>query len=211
MDSIPKTLENIISDLSKLPGIGRRTAERLAIFLLESDSLYLKSFSKNINDLDEKISECVICHCFIDLDIDSHENKCLVCSDDNRNKKIVCLLKKPSDVIVFERTGYNGQYHILGNLISPIDGINEEDLNIATLIDRINTDTDIEEVLIATDASIEGDSTALLITDKLKDSKVKISRLARGLPIGGTIEHVDQTTLSKSIDDRIELWYRCLQ
>ncbi|OUW11197.1 MAG: recombination protein RecR [Candidatus Pelagibacter sp. TMED166] len=205
MDSIPKTLENIISDLSKLPGIGRRTAERLAIFLLESDSLYLKSFSKNINDLDEKISECVICHCFIDLDIDSHENKCLVCSDDNRNKKIVCLLKKPSDVIVFERTGYNGQYHILGNLISPIDGINEEDLNIATLIDRINTDTDIEEVLIATDASIEGDSTALLITDKLKDSKVKISRLARGLPIGGTIEHVDQTTLSKSIDDRIEL------
>ena len=167
--------------------------------------MYLKSFSKNINDLDEKISECVICHCFIDLDIDSHENKCLVCSDDNRNKKIVCLLKKPSDVIVFERTGYNGQYHILGNLISPIDGINEEDLNIATLIDRINTDTDIEEVLIATDASIEGDSTALLITDKLKDSKVKISRLARGLPIGGTIEHVDQTTLSKSIDDRIEL------
>lgn len=205
MDSIPKTLENIISDLSKLPGIGRRTAERLAIFLLESDSLYLKSFSKNINDLDEKISECEICHCFIDLDIDSHENKCLVCSDDNRNKKIVCLLKKPSDVIVFERTGYNGQYHILGNLISPIDGINEEDLNIATLIDRINTDTDIEEILIATDASIEGDSTALLITDKLKDSKVKISRLARGLPIGGTIEHVDQTTLSKSIDDRIEL------
>ena len=205
MDSIPKTLENIISDLSKLPGIGRRTAERLAIFLLESDSLYLKSFSKNINDLDEKISECEICHCFIDLDIDSHENKCLVCSDDNRNKKIVCLLKKPSDVIVFERTGYNGQYHILGNLISPIDGINEEDLNIATLIERINTDTDIEEILIATDASIEGDSTALLITDKLKDSKVKISRLARGLPIGGTIEHVDQTTLSKSIDDRIEL------
>ena len=205
MNSIPKTLENIISDLSKLPGIGRRTAERLAIFLLESDSLYLKSFSKNINDLDEKISECEICHCFIDLDIDSHENKCLVCSDDNRNKKIVCLLKKPSDVIVFERTGYNGQYHILGNLISPIDGINEEDLNIATLIERINTDTDIEEILIATDASIEGDSTALLITDKLKDSKVKISRLARGLPIGGTIEHVDQTTLSKSIDDRIEL------
>ena len=90
-------------------------------------------------------------------------------------------------------------------MISPIDGINEEDLNIATLIDRINTDTDIEEILIATDASIEGDSTALLITDKLKDSKVKISRLARGLPIGGTIEHVDQTTLSKSIDDRIEL------
>ena len=205
MDSIPKTLENIISDLSKLPGIGRRTAERLAIFLLESESIFLKSFSININNLDEKISECEICHCFIDLDTDSTENQCLICSDSNRNQKIVCVLKKPSDVIIFERTGYNGLYHILGNLISPIDGINEEDLNITTLIDRLNIDDEIQEILIATDASIEGDSTALLISEKLKDNQVKISRLARGLPIGGTIEHVDQTTLSKSIDDRIEL------
>jgi len=205
MDSIPKTLENIISDLSKLPGIGRRTAERLAIFLLESDSLFLKSFSKNINNLDEKISECEICHCFIDLGTDSTENQCLICSDSSRNQKIVCVLKKPSDVIIFERTGYNGLYHILGNLISPIDGINEEDLNVTTLIDRLNINDEIQEILIATDASIEGDSTALLISEKLKDNQVKISRLARGLPIGGTIEHVDQTTLSKSIDDRIEL------
>ena len=205
MDSIPKTLENIISDLSKLPGIGRRTAERLAIFLLESDSIFLKSFSININNLDEKISECEICHCFIDLDLDSTENQCLICSDLSRNQKIVCVLKKPSDVIIFERTGYNGLYHILGNLISPIDGINEEDLNITTLIDRLNINDEIQEILIATDASIEGDSTALLISEKLKDNQVKISRLARGLPIGGTIEHVDQTTLSKSIDDRIEL------
>jgi len=205
MDSIPKTLENIISDLSKLPGIGRRTAERLAIFLLESDSIFLKSFSININNLDEKISECEICHCFIDLDLDSTENQCLICSDLSRNQKIVCVLKKPSDVIIFERTGYNGLYHILGNLISPIDGINEEDLNVTTLIDRLNINDEIQEILIATDASIEGDSTALLISEKLKDNQVKISRLARGLPIGGTIEHVDQTTLSKSIDDRIEL------
>ena len=205
MESIPKTLESIISDLCKLPGIGRRTAERLAIFLLESDSIYLKSFSKHLNDLDEKISECEICHCFIDLDSTSDENQCLICSDQRRNKKIVCILKKPSDVIIFERTGYNGQYHILGNLISPIDGINEEDLNIDSLIERLEVDKNIEEILIATDASIEGDSTALLIVDKLKDNTVKISRLARGLPIGGTIEHVDQTTLSRSIDDRIEL------
>ena len=117
----------------------------------------------------------------------------------------MCVLKKPSDVIIFERTGYNGLYHILGHLISPIDGINEEDLNVTTLIDRLNINNEIQEILIATDASIEGDSTALLISEKLKDNQVKISRLARGLPIGGTIEHVDQTTLSKSIDDRIEL------
>ena len=148
---------------------------------------------------------CSEYNCFIDLDTDSTENQCLICSDSSRNQKIVCVLKKPSDVIIFERTGYNGLYHILGNLISPIDGINEEDLNVTTLIDRLNINDEIQEILIATDASIEGDSTALLISEKLKDNQVKISRLARGLPIGGTIEHVDQTTLSKSIDDRIEL------
>ena len=104
--------------------------------------------------------------------------------DSSRNQKIVCVLKKPSDVIIFERTGYNGLYHILGNLISPIDGINEEDLNVTTLIDRLNINDEIQEILIATDASIEGDSTALLISEKLKDNQVKISRLARGLPIG---------------------------
>ena len=94
------------------------------------------------------------------------ENQCLICSDSSRNQKIVCVLKKPSDVIIFERTGYNGLYHILGNLISPIDGINEEDLNVTTLIDRLNINDEIQEILIATDASIEGDSTALLISEK---------------------------------------------
>ena len=204
MDSIPKTLENIIVDLTKLPGIGRRTAERLAIFLLESDSEYLKSFSININDLDEKMSECKICHCFIDVNENSTINECVICSDESRNSKIVCLLKKASDVIIFERTGYNGYYHILGNLISPIDGINEEDLNINSLLLRLSN-SDINEVIIATDASIEGDSTALYISNVLKESDIKVTRLARGLPIGGTIEHVDQTTLSSSIDDRIEI------
>lgn len=204
MDSIPKTLENIIVDLTKLPGIGRRTAERLAIFLLESDSDYLKSFSNNINDLDEKMSECKICHCFIDINDNATINECVICSDESRNSKIVCLLKKASDVIIFERTGYNGYYHILGNLISPIDGINEEDLNIESLLLRLS-DSNINEVIIATDASIEGDSTALYISNILKESDIKVTRLARGLPIGGTIEHVDQTTLSSSIDDRIEI------
>ena len=205
MNSIPETLENIINDLTKLPGVGRRTAERLAIFLLESDSEYLKSFSININDLDEKMSECKICHCFIDMNYNSDFNECVICSDESRNPKIVCLLKKASDVIIFERTGYNGRYHILGNLISPIDGINEEDLNIDSLLLRISSNNDIEEVIIATDASIEGDSTALYISNILKDTPIKVTRLARGLPIGGTIEHVDQTTLSSSIEDRIEI------
>ncbi len=205
MSSIPKILEDIILNLSKLPGIGRRTAERLAIFLLESDSEYLQSFSLNINDLDDKISACPICHCFIDLNQNSESNDCVICSDESRDLSIVCLLKKASDVITFERTGYNGLYHILGNLISPIDGIDEEHLNIESLLSRLKTHSEIKEIIIATDASVEGDATALLLSDTLKDLSVKVTRLARGLPIGGTIEHVDQTTLSSSIEDRVEI------
>ena len=205
MDSIPKTLEDLIVSLSKLPGIGRRTAEKLAIFLLESDSEYLKSFSLNVNNLDDKISQCNVCHCFIDLNQDSKRNDCVICSDETRNPQIVCLLKKASDVITFERTGYNGLYHILGNLISPIDGINEEDLNIESLMLRLNSNEEIKEVIIGFDASIEGDSTGLLLSDIFKKYPIKITRLARGLPIGGTIEHVDQTTLSSSIEDRVEI------
>ena len=205
MDSIPKTLENLIVDLSKLPGIGRRTAERLAIFLLESDSQYLKSFSLNVHNLDDKMSECKICHCFIDLNEDSKQNDCVICNDESRDSKVICLLKKASDVITFERTGYNGLYHILGNLISPIDGINEEDLNVGSLILRLDSDPEIKEIIVGSDASIEGDSTVLFLSNILKEYPVKLTRLARGLPIGGTIDHVDQTTLSSSIEDRVEL------
>ena len=205
MESIPKTLENLIVDLSKLPGIGRRTAERLAIFLLESDTQYLKSFSLNVSNLDDKMSECKTCHCFIDLNEDSKHNDCVICSDESRDSKVICLLRKASDVITFERSGYNGLYHILGNLISPIDGINEEDLNISSLVSRLDLNSEIKEIIIGSDASIEGDSTALLVSDILKDYPVKVTRLARGLPIGGTIDHVDQTTLSSSIEDRVEL------
>ena len=115
---------------------------------------------------------------------------------------MICVLQKPSDVILFERTGYNGLYHILGNLLSPIDGINEEDLNIDTLIERLDS---VSEIIIGTDASIEGDSTALFLTERLKDFPLKITRLAEGLPMGGSLEHVDQTTLSKSVEDRVEL------
>jgi len=205
MNSIPETLEDVILDLSKLPGIGRRTAERLAIFLLESDSEYLKLFSSHINNLDDKISECPICHCFVDLEQDFRRNNCVICSDESRDLKTVCLLKKASEVITFERTGYNGLYHILGNLISPVDGLDEDDLNIESLLLRLDSNPEIVEVIIATDASVEGDSTALLLSDILKNSSVKVSRLARGLPMGGTIEHVDQTTLSSSIEDRVEI------
>ena len=203
MKCMPKILDDLIIDIAKLPSIGKKTAERLAIHLLDSNDEYLKSFSFNIDNLNKQISICSVCHCFSDKGEQSiNENNCIICSEESRDKSTICILQKASDVIIFERTGYNGLYHILGNLISPIDGISEEDLNIDTLLKRLDS---VSEIILATDASLEGDATALYISNLLKDYSVKITRLARGLPIGGTLEHVDQTTLSRSIEDRVEL------
>ena len=203
MKSMPKILDDLIEDIAKLPGIGKKTAERLAIHLLDSNDEYLKSFSSNINNLNKKISNCNVCHCFSDQDEELiNTNHCIICSEELRDKNIICILQKASDVIIFERTGYNGLYHILGNLISPIDGISEEDLNIETLLMRLDT---VSEIILATDASLEGDATALYISNLLKNYSVKVTRLARGLPVGGTLEHIDQTTLSQSIEDRVEI------
>ena len=203
MKCMPKILDDLIIDIAKLPGIGKKTAERLAIYLLDSDNEYLESFSSNINNLNKQISNCSVCHCFSDKNNTSTDkDNCIICSEESRDKNIICILQKASDVIIFERTGYNGLYHILGNLISPIDGISEEDLNIESLLSRLDS---ISEIILATDASLEGDATALYLSNLLKNYSVKVSRLARGLPIGGTLEHVDQTTLSRSIEDRVEL------
>ena len=203
MKCMPKILDDLISDIAKLPGIGKKTAERLAIHLLDSDNEYLQSFSSNINNLNNQISSCAICHCFSDKNEElTDKDNCIICSEESRDKNIICILQKASEVILFERTGYNGLYHILGDLISPVDGISEENLNIDTLLLRLDS---ISEIILATDASIEGDATALYISNLLKDYSVKVTRLARGLPIGGTLEHVDQTTLSRSIEDRVEL------
>ena len=203
MKCMPKILDDLIIDIAKLPGIGKKTAERLAIYMLDSDNEYLESFSSNINNLNKEISNCSVCHCFSDKsDISDDKEDCIICSEESRDKNIICVLQKASDVIIFERTGYNGLYHILGNLISPIDGISEEDLNIESLLNRLNS---ISEIILATDASLEGDATALYLSNLLKNYSIKVTRLARGLPIGGTLEHVDQTTLSRSIEDRVEL------
>jgi len=203
MKCMPKILDDLIIDIAKLPGIGKKTAERLAIYMLDSDNEYLESFSSNINNLNKEISNCSVCHCFSDKsDTSDDEEDCIICSEESRDKNVICILQKASDVIIFERTGYNGLYHILGNLISPIDGISEEDLNIESLLNRLNS---ISEIILATDASLEGDATALYLSNLLKNYSIKVTRLARGLPIGGTLEHVDQTTLSRSIEDRVEL------
>ena len=132
MSSIPESLESLINSFSQLPGIGKKTAKRLGLFILKEDFSYAKELSASLIDVKEKIKYCKNCNNFTETEI------CMICNDESRSSKTICILKKASDVITFERTGYNGRYHILGNLISPVDGITEDDLNIESLLSRLD-------------------------------------------------------------------------
>jgi len=194
MSSLPPTLIKVIESFAKFPGIGKKTAHRLGLYVLKSNKLDIENFAQALLDVKSKISTCSICNNF------SESSLCEICADDNRNKDIICVCEKSSDILLLEKTGFNGLYHVIGGLISPLDGIGPEDLNIHSLINR---SMQVTELIIATDASIEGDTTALYISQTLENSKIKISRLARGLPVGGHIEYVDEATLAKSIDERV--------
>ena len=194
MASFPEPITNLIESLSRLPGVGKKTAQRFALFLIKEGSDILSEFSSSLDQVRDRISYCSVCNNFSDSEL------CNVCSDDNRDKSILCVCEKPSDIILMEKAGYNGLYHVIGGLISPIDNINPEDLFIDSLIERSN---DVSEIILATNASVEGDATALYISNLLDSSSVTVSRLARGMPMGGSIEYIDETTLQKSISDRV--------
>jgi len=192
--SLPPTLNKVIEAFSRFPGIGNKTAHRLGLHALKSSNSEIEEFSQALLDLKNNIRTCQTCHNF------SEATKCEICLDERRNREIICVCKDPSDIFLLEKTGYQGVYHVLGGLISPLDGIGPEELNMDSLIDRAKT---ITELIIATDASVEGDTTALYISRMLESIKIKITHLARGLPVGGHLEYVDEATLTKSIDDRV--------
>ena len=194
MASFPEPITNLIESLSRLPGVGKKTAQRFALFLIKEGPDILSEFSSSLDEVRNRISYCSVCNNFSDSEL------CNICSDDNRDKSILCVCEKPSDIILMEKAGYNGLYHVIGGLISPIDNINPEDLFIDSLIERSN---DVSEIILATNASVEGDATALYISNLLDSSSVTVSRLARGMPMGGSIEYIDETTLQKSISDRV--------
>ena len=194
MSSLPPTLTKVIESFTRFPGIGNKTAHRLGLHVLTSNKLDIEEFAQALIDVKNKISTCSICDNF------SESEYCEICADDKRNKDIICVCEKPSDIFLLEKTGFNGVYHVIGGLIAPLDGIGPEDLNITTLITRIKV---ASELIIATDASVEGDTTALYISKILEGSNIKITRLARGLPIGGHLEYVDEATLAKSIHERV--------
>jgi recombination protein RecR len=202
---LPKSVQNLIDEFSKLPGIGPKTAARLAFYLLTKPTEEVKRFGSVLAELKDQVVECQRCFTIADNQI------CSICADRKRDESILAVVVEPLDVIALERTGFKGHYFVIGGVISPIDGIGPEDLRIAKLLDRLVSDGTIKEVILATDPSLEGEATAMYIAkevEKRKNKKeitsVRVTRLARGLPIGSELEYADELTLSRALEGRKE-------
>lgn len=195
----PTTIANLIECFKKLPGIGEKTAERLALSVLEFDNDIVELFSKSLKDSKIKIKRCKKCNNL------SEEELCEICKDKTRNNKILCIVEEPKNVILFEKLNiFDGYYHVLDGLISPIDGINPEDINIAPLKERIKKDK-VEEVILALKPSIEGETTSLYISKILEPFNVKITKIAHGIPLGAEIDYVDSLTLEMALENRMDI------
>lgn len=198
MSVLPKALEEVMSALGTLPGVGPRSAERYAYFLLKRDQARSLRIAESLKSLHQKVKNCPVTFALIDSNLEVSP----LYSDPNRDRTIIAVVEDPFDIMALERTGqFRGTYHVLGGLISPIDGIGPETLHIRELGARIAKDK-VKEIILATNASVEGESTALFLQQQLADSDVSISRLARGLPIGLDLEYADQITLSRALEGR---------
>lgn len=196
---LPKTIQNLIDEFSHLPGIGPKSAARLVFYLLSKHEDDVLSLSRAVERLK---TDLVICETCFNI---SDTNPCDICASEQRDASIVCVVEESLDVVAIERAGFDGLYHVLGGVISPINGIGPDDLRIGELIKRVRTSDKIEEVVLATNPSLEGEATAVYIADRLGEFKVKATRLARGLPIGGDLEYADELTLSRALEGRKEL------
>ncbi len=193
-----KLLANAVEQFSKLPGIGRKTALRMVLDLLKRDENTVKTFANSIIQMKEKICTCKICGNLSD------DDTCTICSNRQRNHSIICVVENIRDVIAIEQTEtYKGVYHILGGLISPIDGIGPSELNIESLKERVRTQT-IKEIIFALSANMEGDTTCFYISKLFKGNNLKISQIARGVAFGGDLEYTDEITLSRAIEARTD-------
>ena len=195
----PSTILNLIECFKKLPGIGEKTAERLALSMLDMDDTVVDLFSNSLKDVKIKIKRCNICNNL------SEEDMCEICKDKDRNNKILCVVEEPKNVILFEKLNiFDGYYHVLDGLISPIDGINPEDINISSLIDRVKKDK-INELILALKPSVEGETTSLYISKLLEKEDVKITKIAFGIPMGAEMDYVDSLTLELALENRMDI------
>ncbi len=198
MDYIPKSVQNLINEFSKLPGIGPKTAQRLTFYLLRSSEEDIVSLGKAVLELKKEIVICSVC-CNI-----SEENPCPICENSSRDKSQICVVEEPLDVMALEKTReYKGTYHVLGGAISPIEGIGPENLFVRQLVNRIKENKDvISEIILATNPSLEGEATAMYLFKILEPYNIEITRIARGLPVGGDLEYADEVTLTRALEGR---------
>lgn len=192
----PQTIQNLIECFQKLPGIGEKTAERLALSSLKLDQKVIDIFSSSLVNIKTKIRKCEKCNNL------SEDKLCEICKDNNREKELLCVVEDPKSIILFEKLGtFNGYYHVINGLISPLDGINPEDIQIPELIDRIKKEN-IKEVIVAVKPSVEGETTSLYISKMLSRTDVLVSKIAHGIPLGAEIDYVDSLTLELALENR---------
>lgn len=200
MKNYSKPLSELIGQLSKLPGIGGKSAQRLAFYILSMDDEEAFSIADAISNAKKEMKYCSICGNLTDTD------PCSICTDPKRDKTEICVVESPKNVMAIERMKeYKGLYHVLHGAISPMEGIGPEDINLKQLILRLQESDDIKEVIIATNPNIEGEATAMYAAKLIKPSGIKVTRIAHGVPIGGDLEYTDEITLSKAMEGRQEL------
>lgn len=198
MEYSSKTLERLVKAFSRLPGIGEKSAQRIALFLLQEGRDAGEELVKTIEDLRTKVGYCSICFNL------TEEDPCIFCQDPQRNDQTICVVEEPKDLLVIERTGgYRGRYHVLGGVLSPLEGIGEDDLRIKELLTRV--DSSVKEIILATNPTIEGEMTAAQLAKLLEKKDVKVTRIARGIPFGGTLEFNDVVTVTKALEGRVEM------
>jgi len=196
MRIVPRSVETLIEELGKLPGIGPRTAERLAFHILKSEPTRAAALGSAVDGLHAGVRSCRICYNFAESD------ECDVCASPTRQKEVIAVVEEPFDVVAIEKTGlFQGQYHVLGGVISPMDGITPDQLQIESLTNRVKSGG-VEEIILATNPSLEGESTAMYVRTELEPTGVKVTRLARGLPVGADLEYADQITLGRALQGR---------
>lgn len=199
--AMPRPVGRLIEAFARLPGIGPKTASRLTYYLLRAPEGESKELAEALGEMRTGTDMCTICFNITITDV----NPCAVCTDENRNPTMVCVVEEPLDVLAIERTGlFNGRYHVLHGAISPVEGIGPEDLRIAELVTRVSQG-EIEEIILATNPTLEGEATVMYLKRQLEGYPVRLTRLARGLPSGGDLEYADVTTLSQALEGRREV------
>jgi recombination protein RecR len=198
MVSYVPALERLVSELSKLPGVGPKTAQRLAYHILRSPADYNEALQEALREVSANVHECPVCFSY------TEEELCHFCTDSNRRDDLICVVEDPADIARIDSSGaFRGRYHVLHGAISPLEGIRPEDIRLAPLLERVKSG--VVEVILALDADLEGDTTVLYIAKQLGAMDIKVTRIAHGIPIGGDIDYIDHRTLGRALENRIEL------